>query len=69
VEADGAKLVFDAYAGGVLDAHLAFVNGDEDAREYVLPAAQLVPMLEALLKPRFPGLMRVRLRDPRTDVS
>jgi hypothetical protein len=65
LEADGAELVFDNYAGGVLDAHLSF--GDDDAAgENVLPAAALTPMLEALLKPRFSGFVRVRLHDPRT---
>lgn len=65
LEADGAALVFDNYAGGVLDAHLEFVDGSEPDAD-VLPAATLTTMLEALLKPRFTGFMRVRLRDPRT---
>jgi hypothetical protein len=30
-----------------------------------LPAATLTTMLEALLKPRFNGFVRVRLTDPR----
>jgi hypothetical protein len=65
LEADGAALVFDNYAGGLLDAHLEFNDeGDPDAD--VLPVATLTTMLEALLKPRFTGFMRVRLRDPRT---
>ena len=65
LEADGAALVFDQYANGVLDAHLDF-DGEDAANSGVLPAAALAPMLEALLKPRFSGFVRVRLTDPRT---
>jgi hypothetical protein len=65
LEADGAELVFDSYAGGVLDAHLEFEDACE-ADTDVLPVAALTTMLEALLKPRFNGFVRVRLSDPRT---
>jgi hypothetical protein len=64
LEADGAELVFDSYADGVLNAHLVFAEVGEPESD-VLPAATLTTMLEALLKPRFNGFVRVRLTDPR----
>jgi hypothetical protein len=65
VEADGAELIFDSYADGVLNAHLVFAELGEPESD-VLPGAALTTMLEALLKPRFAGFVRVRLTDPRS---